>query len=127
VIVLFTLLYFLLALIPFLFVKLTDPTAARLLRGLFRVCFLLIAGASGMAAIAFVATGRPGFAVGMAGLAIFAILARRWFLERLDTRWRASAAGDVAASLQLRRLHFGGMAVVVAQLVGVAGSMQFVI
>ena len=124
---LFFLAYFLMALVPFLFVKLTEPTVAFLFRGLFRNCFLLIAGAGGIAAIAFIVTGNPVFAIGVALFSAFDIAARRWFLQRLDTQWSANAAGDGMAPRRLRRLHLSGMGVILAQLAIVIGSITFVV
>ncbi len=126
VIMLFTMLYFLPASVAFLFVKLDIPVVARLLRGLFSVGFLLIAGAGGIAVIAFAATGAPAFAIGASLIVVFTIAARRWFLRHMDAHWSAVAAGSHPATRRLRLLHCAGMATTFVQIVAVVSSVPLI-
>ena len=77
VVVLFSLLYFFCASIPFLFVPLDVPEVARLFRGLFNVYFWMVAITGTIAAAIFAASGRIPFMVGMLLLAAGALTMRR--------------------------------------------------
>lgn len=101
--------YFLLASPAFLLVKLDIPHVTRLLRGMFNAYFLVLATAGVIGTLAFAAAGRPATALGIALIAAFAVLARRWFLRRLDAEADARDSGDPTAVRRLRRLHWGGM------------------
>jgi len=109
VILLFPMLYFLIASTTFLLARLSDPVVSWLLRGLFNTYFIAVAGCGATGVLAFVLAGRPGVAAGIGVVAAFAIGARRWFLPQLDAQIRARDAGDADAVRQLRRLHVGGM------------------
>jgi hypothetical protein len=81
---------FFLSVPTFLLVGLEIPEVTQLLRGLFNGYFLVMGIAGAVAAVAFVVAGRPIFAVGAVAIAVFAIAARRWFLQRLDAALPAS-------------------------------------
>jgi len=93
--------YFLLQAPAFLLVKLEDPIASGLLRGMFDKYYLVLA---------------------IAG----AVAARRWFLQRMDGELRARDAGDQEAVRRLRRLHWGGIVCNVLQLAAVVASVPFI-
>lgn len=126
VILLFPMAYFLLAAPAFLLVKLDIQPVAQLLRGMFSVYFLMMIIAGAIGAIAFAATGRIGFAIGIGLLAAFAVWARRWFIPRMDAELRARDAGDTDAPRRLRRLHWGGMFRNAVQLVAIVGSIPYI-
>lgn len=126
VIVLFVMAYFALASFAFVFVRLEVDAVARMLRGLFSICYLMLAGAGALAALAYIKLGVPGFAVAMAGIALLALLMRRGFLKRVDAGAVARAAGDRVALRQYRLLHLGGMVVNFVQLVAVASSISLI-
>ena len=126
VILLFPMAYFLLAAPAFLLVKLDIPPVAQLLRGMFRVHFLMMTIAGVIGTIAFAATGRLGVAIGIGLLAAFAVWARRWFIPRMDAEILAGDAGDPDAPRRLRRLHWVGMLCNAVQLVAIVGSIPYV-
>ena len=126
VILLFPMAYFLLAAPAFLLVKLDIPPVAQLLRGMFSVHFLMMTIAGVIGTIAFAATGRLGFAIGIGLLAAFAVWARRWFIPRMDAEIRARDAGDPDAPRRLRRLHWVGMLCNAVQLVAIVGSIPYI-
>ena len=84
VIVLFSLLYFAFASIPFLFVRLDVPEVGRLFRGLFSVYFWMLSITAVVATAAFAANGRMGFTAGMLLLTAGAVTMRGWTLKRID-------------------------------------------
>lgn len=127
VILLFPMLYFLLASTTFLLAKLSDPVVTWLLRGLFDTYFLAISGCSAFAVLAFAGAGRPGIAAGIGVIAAFAIGARRWFLRRIDRQIEARDAGDAHAPRELRRLHYYGMLYNVVQSVLVIASLNQIV
>lgn len=128
VILLFPMAYFLLASPAFLLVKLDIQPVAQLLRGMFSVYFLMMIIAGVIGAIAFAATGRLLFAIGIGIglLAAFAVWARRWFMWQMDAELRARDAGDADAARRLRRLHWGGMLCNALQLVAIVGSIPYI-
>src|SRR3954452_25082946 len=101
IILLFPMAYFLLTSPTFLLVQLEVPEVARLLRGHFHGSFLMMSIAGALATAGVVAAGRPGFALGISLLAAFWVVARRWFLQRIDAELSAKEAGDADA---VRRL-----------------------
>jgi hypothetical protein len=111
----------------FLLVGLEIPEVTQLLRGLFNGYFLIMAVAGAVSAVGFVVAGRPAFAVGAIAVAIFATMARRWFLQRIDAELQAGAAGIAMAVPRLRTLHVKGMLANAVQLVAVVGSVPLIV
>ena len=111
----------------FLLVGLEIPEVTQLLRGLFNGYFLVMGVAGAVSAVGFVVAGRPAFAVGAVAVAIFATMARRWFLQRIDAELRAREAGLVTAVPRLRALHMKGMLANAVQLVAVVGSVPLIV
>jgi hypothetical protein len=101
--------YCFLAAPAFLLVRLDIPPVTQLLRGLFNGYFLLVA------------------AVGLGVIAAFAVLARRWFLRRMDADLNARDAGDPDAVRRLRRLHWGGMLCNAIELVTIVASIPYIV
>ena len=126
VILLFPMGYFLLASPAFLFVTLDIPPVAQLLRGLFNAYFLMMMITGVIGTLAFAATGRLVFAIGVGLIAAFAVAARRWFLRQMDAQLSARDAGDADAVRRLRRLHWGGMLCNAIQLVAMVASIPYV-
>ncbi|MCC6469856.1 MAG: hypothetical protein IT563_16150 [Alphaproteobacteria bacterium] len=110
VIVLFSLLYFFFASIPFLFVRLDVPEVAQLFRGLFNAYFWMVAVTGFVATAAFAASGRIGFMAGMLLLAASALALRDRTLQRIDDQQDACRAGDGTAMRRLRVVHWSSMA-----------------
>jgi len=118
--------YFLLAAPAFLLVKLDIPQVTQLLRGMFNAYFLVLAVAGVIGTVAFALEGRLAVAVVIALIAAFAVSARRWFLQRMDTELHARDAGDPNAVRKLRRLHWGGMLCNAVQLVAIVASLPYI-
>jgi hypothetical protein len=111
----------------FLLVGLEIPEVTQLLRGLFNGYFLVMGLTGVVSAVGFVVAGRPAFAVGAIAVAIFATMARRWFLQRIDAELQARAAGIATAVSRLRTLHWKGMLANAIQLVVVVGSVPLIV
>jgi hypothetical protein len=126
VILLFPLGYFLLASPAFLLVKLDIPEVAQLLRGMFKVHFLMVSVAGIIGTVVFALAGRLVFAVGIAMITAFAFWGRRWFMQAWDTLQSAKDAGDAEAVRQLRRLHWGGMLSNAVVLAAIVASIPYV-
>jgi hypothetical protein len=118
---------FFLSVPTFLLVGLEIPEVTQLLRGLFNGYFLVMGIAGAVAAVAFVVAGRPVFAVGAIAIAVFAIAARRWFLQRLDAALQARDAGVSTAVRRLRVLHLKGILVNAVQLAVVVASIPLIV
>jgi hypothetical protein len=118
--------YFLLAAPAFLLVRLDIPAVAQLLRGMFNAYFLAVTIAGVIGTVAFAASDRLVFAIGVGLIAAFAVSARRWFLRQMDAQLIAGDAGDADAARRLRRLHWSGMLFNAAQLVAIVASIPYV-
>jgi hypothetical protein len=127
IILVFPMLYFLLASPAFLLVKLDIPAVAQLLRGLFNAHFLMMSIAGAIGTVAFAVDGQLVFAICLGLMAAFAVWARGWFLRQMDAQLSARDAGDVDAVRRVRRLHWGGMLSNAIQLVAIMGSIPYVI
>jgi hypothetical protein len=127
VIVLLPMGYCLLAAPAFLLVRLDIPPVTQLLRGLFNAYFLLLAIAGVIGMVAFAVEGRLVAVVGLGLIAAFAVVARRWFLRRMDADLSARDAGDPDAVRRLRRLHWGGMLCNAIELVAIVGSIPYIV
>ena len=126
VIVLFSLIYFSFASIPFLFVRLDVPEVSRLFRGLFNSYFWLV-GATGLVATAvFAASGRTAFTAEMLVLAATAMAVRTRVLQLIDAQQTAWQSGDAAAIRRMRLIHWGGMLANVLVIATVASSVSFI-
>ncbi len=109
IILLFPMLYFLLASVTFLLRPMGDPIVTWLLRGLLNTCFIAVAACGALGVLAFASAGRAGFAGAIALVAASAMAARHWFLSGLDRQIRARDGGDGLALRHLRRLHLQAM------------------
>ncbi len=123
ILLLFPMLYFLIASLTFFLAKLQDPVVTRLLRGLFQTYFTAVGVLGALGALAFALSGRGIGAAALALLAALAVTARGWFLRHLDTWIRARDAGDPMAVRRLRRLHLGGIAYNAVQFAGIVASI----
>jgi len=117
--------YFLLASPSFLFVKLDIPPVTQLLRGMFHGYFIALAIAGVIGAAGLAAAGRPAFVIGIAVVA-FAVLARSWFLRRMDAQMSAQPSGDGDVARRLRRLHWAGMLCNAIQFAVVASCIPYI-
>ena len=127
IIVLFSLTYFSMASISFLFVRLDVPEVWRLFRGLFDTYFWVVGFTGLVATLAFAASGRMAFTAGMLLLAATAMAIRRTVLQRIDAQQTAWRSGDTAAMRRLRLIHWGGMVTNIVILATVASSARFIL
>jgi hypothetical protein len=117
-------LFFSFAMTPVIFARLEPEQAARTVRALFPVYYLVIAvcGAAGALTLAF--GERPIPAALLAATAGFALLARQYIIPALDALRDAKNAGDVPAVRGFRRLHGLSMAINLAQIAAVAAALS---
>ena len=127
VILAFPMVCYLLAPPTFLLVGLEVPEVSQLLRGIIRGYFLAIAIAGTVAMALLAAAGRPVFAVGAVAIAVSALAARRWLLQRVDVQLRARDAGVATAVGQLRALHVQSMLINAVQLAIVLASVPRIV
>jgi hypothetical protein len=109
IILLLPMIYLLLAAPAFLLVKLDIPAVAMLLRAMFNGYFLTLIGAAIVGTLAVAISGRVILALGIALLLGWTLMARRWFLARIDARLQEQEAGGAQAARGLRSLHCWGM------------------
>ena len=126
VVVLFSLGYFAMASVPFLFVKLDVPEVWRLFRGLINIYFRVVPLVGVVAAGALSVNGHYAMVAALLLLATATLSARRPVLARIATRALAGRAGDRAAMRQLRQFHWSAMAVNIALLALAIASMAFI-
>jgi hypothetical protein len=118
--------YLLLAAPAFLLVSLEIEAVAQLLRAMFNGYFLMLIALSGVGALTCAVAGRLVGAIGFGLIAVVAVSARRWFMQRMDAQLRARDAGDADAARRLRRLHWGGMLGNAVQLAALIGSVPYI-
>ena len=111
----------------FLLVGLDVPEVTQLLRGIFKGYFLAIGIAGGIAMVLFAAGGRPAFSAGAIAITAFALMVRRWLVQRMDAELQARDAGAATAVRQLRLLHVKGILIAAAQLATVVASVPLIV
>jgi len=109
ILLLFNMMYFQVTSPTFLLVSLEIPTVTTLLRGQFWYYYLSLGLAAVIATLAFAVSGRPVVAVGIAVIAAYAVISRKWFRKHMDAELAARDSGDRSAVRRLRRLHWIGM------------------
>ena len=127
VIVLFSLIYFSFASIPFLFVPFDVPEVSRLFRGLFNSYFWIVGATSLVAMAVFAASGRVAFTAEMLLLAATAMAVRVRVVPRIDTQLTACKSGDAAAMRRMRLIHWGSMLANIVIIAAVASSVQHIL
>jgi hypothetical protein len=127
VILAFPMMAFFLSTPAFLLVGLEVPEVTQLLRGVIKGYFLAIGIIGTIAMVLLAVAGRPAFAVGAIAIAAFAIVVRRWLLQRMDAELQARDAGTAAAVRQLRVLHVASMLINAVQLAIVMAGVPFVV
>ena len=127
VIVLFSLIYFSFASIPFLFVPFDVPEVSRLFRGLFNSYFWIVGVTSLVATAVFAASGRMAFTAAMLLLAATAMAVRTRVLPLIDAQQTAWQSGDAAAIRRMRLIHWGGMLANIVILAAVASSVRHIL
>ncbi len=82
--------YFLMGSVPLLILEHDTPMDARFVRGFFNTYYVAAMFTAGATAVSYALAGRPGFAVGTAGLTLLAAL-----LRRTRSVHRSSSSGRV--------------------------------
>jgi hypothetical protein len=111
-----TMAFFMMGSLPLLILRHDTPLDARFIRGLFALYYAAVMVVGGVAAVAYAMAGRPAFAVGMAALAVLAVLLRRLIVGRMDALRATMTADDAPGIAGFRRLHIRGMLINVTQL-----------
>ena len=127
VILAFPMVCFLLSSPAFLLVGLDVPEVTQLLRGIMRGYFLAIGIAGTLAMVLLAMAGRPVFAIGSIAIAVFALVFRRWLLQRMDAELKARDAGVATAVGRLRALHVRSMLVNAIQFAMVMASVPIIV
>ena len=127
VIVLFSLIYFSFASIPFLFVAFDVPEVSRLFRGLFNSYFWIVGATSLVATAVFAASGRMAFTAEMLLLAATAMAVRGRVLQLIDAQQTAWQSGDAAALRRMRLIHWGGMLGNIVIIAAVASTVPLIL
>ena len=127
VIVLFSLIYFSFASIPFLFVAFDVPEVSRLFRGLFNSYFWIVGATSLVATAVFAASGRIAFTAEMLLLAATAMAVRTRVVPRIDTQLSACKSGDAAAMRRMRQIHWGSMLGNIIIIAAVASTVPLIV
>jgi hypothetical protein len=117
-------LFFSFAMTPVIFAKLEPEQAARTVRALFPVYYLVIILCGAVAALTLALGAHPVPAALLAVVAGFAVLVRQFVIPRLDALRAAKTAGEDAATRQFKRLHGLSMAINLAQMLAVAVALS---
>ena len=108
--------FFMMGSLPLLILKHDTPVDARFIRSLFALYYAAVMVTGGIAAVAYALTGRPVFALGMAAVALLAVLLRRVIVGRMDALRATMTPDDAPGIAGFRRLHIRGMLINVVQL-----------
>ena len=109
VVLLFPMIYFAIATLTFFLARMSDPVATWLLRGLFKTYFRVVTVFGLLGVAAFAMAGKPGVTLGFTLFVILALVAGRFFIQRMDAQIAARDAGNPHAARSIRRLHVGGV------------------
>ena len=123
VLLLMSLGFFVLGSTPLLILKHDVPMDSRVIRQVFHYCYRLVAIAAAAATLGYWLTDRPLMALGFACIAVLATAMHHWLLTRMDALRTTMHDGDKAAVSRFRRLHIGGIALNVVQLIAVGYAM----
>ncbi len=123
IIMIFPMMYFLIATLTFFLAKMTDPVATWLLRGLFNTYFRVVTVLCAIAALTFLRVGKLGIVLELVVVVALAVFARRWFVGGMDAAIAARDAGDGTAPRRIRRFHVGGIAYNAVQMAIIIASI----
>ena len=123
VLLLMSLGFFVLGSTPLLILKHDVPMDSRVIRQVFHYCYRLVTIAATAASTGYALAGKSLMSVGLACVAVLAIAMHHWLITRMDSLRATMHDGDVVAIAQFRRLHIGGVALNLVQLVAVGFAM----
>ena len=115
-------LFFAAVMAPLVFAKLPQPTASAFIRQVFPVYYLVMAGATALAAL-LATQVQPADAVVLATVSVGFLYGRLGLLPRIDQARAQTTAGDPSAEARFRRLHRGSTVLNAVQLVGVTVTL----
>lgn len=107
---------------PLVFAKLPVPIARAFIRQVFPVYYLVMAGATALAALLATQIAQAD-AVVLATVSTGFLYGRMGLLPRLDQARSHVSAGDPSAEMRFRRLHRGSTVLNAVQLVGVTVTL----
>lgn len=119
--------FFMLGSLPLMILKHDTPLDARFIRGLFDVYYKAVMVVAALGVLAHAWAQRPVITLAMAGVAAIAFISRRIILGRMDRLRATMTASDTAGIRSFRRWHGLGMALNLAQLLAICGSLPFVL
>ena len=126
VVLLVTTAYFLMGGLPLLILKHDTPLDAKFIRGFFNIyskaAFFAAAGASASYAL----SGRPGFALGVAAIALVVVVLRRRLIPAMEQLGAQIQTSDASAIQSFRRVHSAALLVNLAQLVALVWGLTMV-
>ena len=108
--------YFLMGSVPLLILEHDTPMDARFVRGFFNTYYLAAMLTAGATAVSYAAAGRPGLAVGTAGLTLLAALLRRTIVPKMAALGAQIELVGKSAITAFRRLHGTAILINLAQL-----------
>lgn len=108
---------------PVVFATLARPEAARLMRALFPVYYLVVIGLGAVAALTLAIADHPLEGGVMAFVAAAAALLRQGLLPRLESLRPAKEAGEAVAARAFARLHRASMIVNLLQMLAAAAVL----
>jgi hypothetical protein len=107
---------------PLVFAKLPGPSASAFIREVFPVYYLVMAGATALAALLATQVAQAD-AVVLATVSIGFLYGRMGLLPRLDQARHQIGANDPSAAARFRRLHRGSTVLNAVQLIGVTVTL----
>ncbi len=115
-------LFFAAVVAPLVFAKLPTPTATQFIRQVFPVYYVVMAGATALAAACATAIA-PADALVLAMVSVGFLFARVVMLPRLDTVRERARAGDKTAERQFRHGHRASTVLNFVQLIAVTAAL----
>jgi hypothetical protein len=107
---------------PMVFAKLPAPTAGAFIRQVFPVYYLVMAGATALAAL-LATQVEPADAVVLATVSVGFLYGRLGLLPRIEQARAQATANDPSAAARFRRLHRSSTVLNAVQLVGVTVTL----
>ncbi len=115
--------YFFMGSLPLLVLNHDTPLDSRFIRGFFNTYYLAVAAVATVTAAACAYAGQTFYAMGIAAIALLAVILRKVMLNRMDGLRTRITHGDGSAAISFRRLHIAGMVINFVQLVAVLWGM----
>lgn len=115
--------YFLLGSVPLLVLNHDSPTDANFIRSFYTTYFKIAFIVAAATTTSYALSGRPGFAVGAAAIAILTLVLRARFVPKMDLLSVKIQANDPVAIQAFRKIHKSAIQINTIQLVAILGSL----